>query len=943
MNDRLDLAVRAWTTRDDAPAVLQRHPSRKHQLRAALVVDTETIIDPSQALTFGAFRYYRIDPSGLWHCAQEGLFHADNLATSDPGGYEILRDHAATHQPDVDPMLPDHSAYLGLLSRQDFVERVFWKAAYKARATVIMFNAPFDLARLAIHVGEGRNRFHGGFSLQVFANDRYRPRIGVKSIDSKRALKGFTSADDIDAEDRDEDHAFRGHFLDLRTLAFALTGKSYSLAGASAAFGLEHGKTAAEQHGIITPNYIDYCRRDVQATAELAMELIREYDRHPIDLQVTRAYSPASIAKGYLTSIGIRPPLLTNSHLSPADLGASMVSFYGGRAECRIRNLPVPVVVCDFTSMYPTVNALMGLWPLITANRIDAIDATEQVQQFLNQVSLVDCYQPATWPQFVGVAQIIPDGDILPVRATYGPEPGWTIGVNPLNCKTPLWFTIPDLVTSKLLTGKTPIVLRAIRYQVAAGGHQQLHPVSLRGQVLVDPNQDDFYVAIVTRRAQLKTETADHPKTCRCEPCRTAAFLKVLVNAGSYGIFAELNRIERPASVNVHGIAADSWRRKVDAPERPGDFCFPPLAACITGAARLMLTLLEIGITDLGGTWAFADTDAMAIVANETGVFLRCPGGSQLLPDGTPAIRALTFDQVEELRHRFDALNPYGLDQVPDLLKKETRAWCLAISAKRYALFHFDADGQPVIDHIEDEALPGQALKREPVTITVGKNSQHGLGHLLNPSDPDSEDRDWIATIWMMIIRGTLGLSVEEPNWLDRPALSRVTVSSPQLLRPFSAWNEGRNYQQRVKPFNFLLTGHVAPFGHPPAVDPTSFCLVAPFEVDANKWGDLDWRNRYDPDGPRYRITGTPWDATLGHLPRSPAPIRQTPRVQVPWTKRRTLRTRLGRPPTTSPRGGREHPPHRKGNQPPRRSTGRAYREPAGSRQRLRPGRQHLA
>jgi hypothetical protein len=40
-----------------------------------------------------------------------------------------------------------------------------------------------------------------------------------------------------------------GHFLDLRTLAFALTDKSYTLASACEAFGIEHGKLAVEKHG----------------------------------------------------------------------------------------------------------------------------------------------------------------------------------------------------------------------------------------------------------------------------------------------------------------------------------------------------------------------------------------------------------------------------------------------------------------------------------------------------------------------------------------------------------------------------------------------------------------------------------------------------------------------------------------------------------------------
>jgi hypothetical protein len=75
------------------------------------------------------------------------------------------------------------------------------------------------------------------------------------------------------------------------------------------AFGVVHGKGSTERHGIVTPEYIDYNRRDVLATAELAQKLLEEYDRFGIALQETRAYSPASIGKAHLRALGI-PPIL---------------------------------------------------------------------------------------------------------------------------------------------------------------------------------------------------------------------------------------------------------------------------------------------------------------------------------------------------------------------------------------------------------------------------------------------------------------------------------------------------------------------------------------------------------------------------------------------------------------------------------------------------------
>ena len=57
-----------------------------------------------------------------------------------------------------------------------------------------------------------------------------------------------------------------------------------------------------------------------------------------------------------------------------------MAAYYGGRAECRIRRWPVPVVPVDLTSEYPSVDALLGIWNILTAQRLDIVDATEEVR-----------------------------------------------------------------------------------------------------------------------------------------------------------------------------------------------------------------------------------------------------------------------------------------------------------------------------------------------------------------------------------------------------------------------------------------------------------------------------------------------------------------------------------------------------------------------------------
>jgi hypothetical protein len=95
-----------------------------------------------------------------------------------------------------------------------------------------------------------------------------------------------------------------------------------------------------------------------------------------------------------------------------------------------------------------------------------------------------------------------------------------------------------------------------------------------------------------------------------------------------------------------------------------------------------------------------------------------------------------------------------------------------------------------------------------------------------------------------------------------RPALSRITISSPEYLKPFQALNQGKSYSEQIKPANFLLSAQVAPFGLPAGVDPEHFHLIAPYESDPRQWLKLTWVDRYS--GKAYRITTSDEAALYG-------------------------------------------------------------------------------
>lgn len=873
----LPLAVRVYPEPQNAKQ--EHHRSRKPWRRpsAMLVFDTETSIDATQRLTFGSYRF--IDKG---QTVEVGLFHAEDLPEKD---LAVLQEYVETHEADV----KEGSAQLRLLSLSEFLDKLYF-AAYKGRCLLVGFNLPFDFSRLAYDVLPARGRFAGGFSLGVWQyideNDqkhrnKFRPRIGVKHIDSKRALKGFTGRDEPDKTDLipeysetgkpEESYKFRGHFLDLRTLAFALTDKGHSLKSACEDFGVEHPKQPAERHGEVTEDYIDYNRRDVLATSELAVKLLEEYDKHGLSLQPTKAYSPASIGKAYLHEMGIEPILKRQPDFPKKYLGHAQSAFFGGRTSAHIRKTPMPIVYTDFLSMYPTVNSLMKLWRFVTAREIRVVDhCQEEILQFLSELKArpADLFKRKTWERMPAFVKLIPDSDILPCRSRYNAASrDWQVGLNYLyseknNPDHALWFSLPDVVVSILLTGKIPKIVDAFRIE-AHGTLPDLKSVKLRGAVQVDPTNQDFFKVVIEERQRLPART----DLSEIEKERLDLALKVLANAASYGIYAEMIRQEcdKRIKTTCYGIDEDPFVCKAVHPEVPGEYCFPPLASLITGAARLMLALLEHSVTELGGTYVMEDTDSMAIVATENGGIVRCPGGPLRTEEVREAAKALSWADVRGIVERFEALNPYDPNAVPgsilkiekdnfDLaIKKQRQMFCVAISAKRYAPFLKDERGNPI-------------LLQKKLNNKKDRWSEHGLGHLFNPIDPEKDDRNWIGRAWLNIIQKTLNLPAEALEFETLPAIGRITVSSPTVLRPFAKFNKGKEYGDQIKPFNFLLSCHVNSFGHPIGVDPEKFHLIAPHESDSRRWLKMEWIDQYS--GNKYRITtngyfGDRWNARV--------------------------------------------------------------------------------
>ena len=199
--------------------------------------------------------------------------------------------------------------------------------------------------------------------------------------------------------------------------------------------------------------------------------------------------------------------------------------------------------------------------------------------------------------------------------------------------------------------------------------------------------------------------------------------------------------------------------------------------------------------------------------------------------------RHLTLrNTIRDVADQLGQLNPYGppLDTEPLLkIEKENfdpdtgqqlKLYCLSIASKRYAPFRKYATGRPVL-----VGKPGKY-----------KRSEHGLGHLLDPTDPDPDHpqdgfRDqW----WLRLLDDEHGLPVDEPDWLARPAVGRLSVSSKQEEASFANHNADLPYDQRTRPFNFAM------MAFPKPGQPVQGALVASLDKHSQRWNQLDWHQR---------------------------------------------------------------------------------------------------
>src|SRR5208337_4523669 len=563
--DQLDIAVRAYVANSLTKSWQSENQKSSH---IVAVIDTETSADQFLNLKFGSFMVWihgKLD--------RFILFYSESISKEE---LAILRTHAQ-HQ-----LIEGIHALLLPITR--FVDEAFYPIVYDAKALLVGFNLPFDISRLAYCYGISR-RWQTGFTFSLSKN-RFRSQIRIMSLNSTAAFIEFTRP-----AKRNQRHAranFKGRFLDLHTLVFALTNKNLSLQDACKIFQTNPQKTSTEEHGKITSEYIDYNITDTRATYSLYLKTIERYKSFHVARPPERIYSPATFGKQYLKQMGIKPFLEQNPKFPPEILGYMMTTYFGGRSEIRIRNKHVKVRYMDFTSLYPSLFSLMGLWSFVIAEKIDAVNATGEVRRIVENATLDSLRDPNSWQKFTAIVQVGPEEDILPARSHYDGKHAYNIGLPYLTSSKSLWYTLLDILASKLLTGKSPKVLSAIKF-IPKGKQPDLLDITIVGDSKINPDED-LLLKLRQLRIMIK-KTRDHEPEGSDKYTRLNVVqeqLKIVGNTTGYGIFIEVNTEDQECNVDVYGLV-ERFECEVPKRETFGSFFNPIISAMITAGARLLL------------------------------------------------------------------------------------------------------------------------------------------------------------------------------------------------------------------------------------------------------------------------------------------------------------------------------------------------------------------
>jgi len=615
-----------------------------------------------------------------------------------------------------------------------------------------------------------------------------------------------------------------GEFLDTATFASSLLEiGSLSLENLTSArvFNTKHKKESRDDHGgPISSEYLDYALNDVQGTWEVYQEERELYRQYKLDKLPSRIFSGAGLGRAHLEKIGVPRFMKQHPEFPRERIGQAMQGYYGGRTDIGIRQVPTEVLVCDYTSQYPTVNALMKLQELHLAECIEVRDCTDQARAWLASPDLLEQLQgPNTWPLLRRYVRVLRSEDILPARTPHGAGMAATnIGVDYVSSDLPVWHALPDVVASVLLTGKVPKILEA--WEPVAIGQVPTTALDLFGdeRYHVDLGAGcDLFTRLMDLRTSIKGTMKQSSGTERYRLDAQQTGLTIVANAASYGLQVEIDttprintRNEPPYTLLIAHDSVGECRAAIK--ETPGNY-FSPWGALIPAGGRLLLAIAERLGRDRGIHYALCDTDSMAFARPETDNMRELAASKRPTKRLVAAVeqeRQDFRDNVELVRAWFGGLSPYaGSPNIFEMKDENYRdgrlepLYALCVSPKRYVLYNRCDNGQFRIRKFSSHGTGGY---RTPKIYTPDPSIPSPYGNdetdALNAAELGGAQ--WLYELWYdFICRVENGhdspFVMEEATrrFLLTPDLFHVKITTPHMLETYK-------HIPGIRPFNFF-------------------------------------------------------------------------------------------------------------------------------------------
>ena len=345
---------------------------------------------------------------------------------------------------------------------------------------------------------------------------------------------------------------------------------------------------------------------------------------------VSSAYAAAHIPQPLLRPKTMRVPRQA--------IGAGIeAASIGARTGTSFRRTDAPGLDLDITADYSVCNALAGaqrfLTHEVTARRIASTARLASPMRTAEELVAMDLLtHPARWPALAFLVKPRFAGEAMTAHVElFGHEATVTAPI--VSGSRGLWMTGYDLVAAAIEdldrggSSQIPEIEEAWTFDFGPR-LPGLGPVAFPGGWTWDPRRRDTYRSRDGRTwghfplllAAMRLEVKEDPSLSLAQRLRRAGMLKVAANAAAFGLFSATTPITAKPGTKHRVITSEgTLTLEEGTPERPGAWSFPPAAALVEGAGRLLLTLLLHEVRIRGGSFVQFDTDGGFILATPKG------------------------------------------------------------------------------------------------------------------------------------------------------------------------------------------------------------------------------------------------------------------------------------------------------------------------------------